>query len=156
MLELLDRKVKRGAGDKFKYKFEFKHISAMNVVHRHTINITGWEFTLFVHEKPVYKAPQCIFSLKGQIMDEVNGTVLFDIPNCLTDVNANTYWYSIYFKKPTGHEGWLDGAKYIIVDTLNPYFSIYPERVQNQNYKAPVKPVDFADYADIIEGQEDK
>lgn len=152
MFEIASRVIKRGAGDRFRYKFEFKHISAMNLVHRHPINIQGWEFTLFVHEKPVYRPEQCLFSLKGTVLDENNGNVIFEVPKCLTDVEPGTYWYSIYFKKPTGHDGWLDGAKYEIVETLNEYFSIYPEQVQNVNCKQPVKPCDFADYEEVING----
>lgn len=141
MFELLNRKVRKGAFDTFKYKMEYKHTSALGIVHRHPIDITGWEFTLFVHEKPVLTEDTIMFAVKGETL-HCGSNVLFKVSQCMTDVKPGTYWYSIRYKKPSGMIDWIDGAKYVIVETLHPYFDIYPDKVDHKNY-ATMRPKDY-------------
>lgn len=125
MITLAPRKVRKGNGDKFSLTFESEKISDTGLIFKYPIDISGWHFTLLVHENVEYRCETEIFSVDGEIGDGRTGVVYFFVPQEYTNVKAKTYWHSILIKRPNGKESITLSAKYIIAESLNDYFSIY-------------------------------
>lgn len=126
---LLPRKILRGNGDRFSLTFDNEEISKTGIVFKDPINIDGCAIRLLVHKKVEYRCHELVFSVEGEIPSPESGVVYFQISPEDTDVPPGTYWYSLLIRKPNGVESLTLSAKYIIARSLNPYYSIYENKM---------------------------
>lgn len=129
MKSLVPRKIMKGNGDKFSLTFDSEEITRGGLVFATPIDISGWQFSMLVHKNVEYRCRDLIFQVEGEVPTPENGVVYFFVPAELTDVKPGTYWYSLLITKPTGGETLTLSAKYIIAESLNPYFSIYKHKM---------------------------
>lgn len=122
------RIVKQGYSDKFSLKFGKEVVSACGLIFREPIDITGWNFELFFHKNVEMSCKDILFGLKGDVLDGKTGKVYFKIPDHETRMKPGTYWYTLQITKPNKTVTRSESAKFIIVESLNPYFSIYNKR----------------------------
>ena len=122
------RKVKRGYSDKFSLTFDREHVTKSGLVMREPMDITDWSFELYFHKGVEMTCDGVLFGLKGDVLDGTTGKVYFEISGERTDRAPGTYWYTLQIKKPNGKITRSESAKFIIVESLNPYFSIYNKR----------------------------
>lgn len=125
---LNNRKVKRGYSDKFSLTFDRERIYDNGLVFREPIDITGWDFKLFFHKGVEMTCAGTLFGLKGDVLNGETGKVYFKISGESTDIKPGTYWYTLRIRKPNGAVTYSNSAKFIIAESLNPYFSIYDKR----------------------------
>lgn len=124
-MQYLHRKIQKGREDKFRYKMERTHVSAIGIITSEPIDITGWSFKLYVHRGVELDVTNYLFSVEGIINDGRTGNVIFDIPADFTNIPSATYWYTITYIRADGVSGCQESMKYIIADSLNTYFDIY-------------------------------
>lgn len=125
---LNNRKVKRGCSDKFSLTLDREVIHENGLVFREPIDITGWDFKLYFHKEVEMTCAGTLFGLKGDVLDGSTGRVYFKIPCKSTDIKPGTYWYTLQITRPNGTVTCSDSAKFIVAESLNPYFSIYDKR----------------------------
>ncbi len=122
---LNNRKVKQGYSDKFLLTFDKESISKNGLIFREPMDITGWNFELYFHKGVELRCENILFGLKGDVLDGKTGKVYFKIPDYETRRKPGTYWYTLQITKPNNTVTRSESAKFIIVESLNPYFSIY-------------------------------
>lgn len=122
------RVVKQGYSDKFSLKFDKESISESGLVFREPMDITGWSFELFFHKNVEMHCKDMLFGLKGDVLDGKTGKVYFKIPDHETSRQPGTYWYTLQITKPNNIVTRSESAKFIIAESLNPYFSIYNKK----------------------------
>lgn len=124
MIPLANRKVHVGYEDKFCLTFD-KEVSRSGYIFREPMNITDWTFELFFHRGVEMNCQNTIFGVKGDVLDGLSGKVFFIIPAHETCRKPGTYWYTLQITRPNGKITRTESAKYVIAESLNPYYSIY-------------------------------
>ena len=122
------RRVKQGYSDKFSLTFDKETVSKSGLIFREPMDITGWYFELFFHKNVEMHCEDILFGLKGDVLDGKTGKVYFKIPDTRTNMKPGTYWYTLQIKKPNNSVTRSESAKFIIAESLNPYFSIYDKK----------------------------
>lgn len=128
MILLNNRKVKQGYSDKFSLTFDKETRSESGLIFREPMDITGWKFELFFHKDVEMKCSDMLFGLKGDVLDGKSGKVYFRIPDYQTNRTPGNYWYTLQITKPNKSITRSESAKFIITESLNPYFSIYKKK----------------------------
>lgn len=122
------RKVKQGYSDKFSLTFDKETITEGGLIFREPMDITNWNFELFFHKGVEMRCENVLFGLKGDVLDGKTGKVYFKISDTKTNMKPGTYWYTLQITKPNKTVTRSESAKFIIVESLNPYFSIYDKK----------------------------
>lgn len=122
------RKVKKGYSDKFSLTFDKERRTANGYIFREPMDITDWSFELYFHRNIEMCCKDILFGLRGDVLDGSTGKVYFRIPGHQTDRTPGTYWYTLEIKKPNGTITRSESAKFIITESMNPYFSIYDKK----------------------------
>ena len=125
---LTHRKVKQGYSDKFVLTFDRESKHDNGLIFREPRDISGWSFELFFHKNVELQCATALFGLKGDVLDGKTGKVYFKIPASETNRKAGTYWYTLQITKPNGAVVRSESAKFIIAESLNPYFSVYNKK----------------------------
>lgn len=124
-MRLVNRKILKGGGDKFSIMHDYEARSLMGIIERVPIDITDWTFKMLVHKHVQYDCEDLLFSVDGDVINGQTGLVYFTVPAEETDIHAGTYWYTVEITKPNGKKVQTQSAKYIISNSLNPYYNIY-------------------------------
>lgn len=124
---LKHRKIKRGHADKFAITLDSELKTRGGYIFREPIDITGWEFELYVHKGVELSCKDVLFGVRGDVLDGKTGKVYFAITHCQTQLPPGTYWYTVQIIKPNKRISQSESAKFIITESLNPYYSIYKE-----------------------------
>lgn len=125
MILLNHRTVHIGYSDKFTLTFDKETKSEGGLIFREPMDISGWDFELYFHTDVEMRCDNLLFGVKGDVLDGSTGKVFFKIPAHETNRKPGTYWYTLQITKPNKSVTRSDSAKFIIAESLNPYFSIY-------------------------------
>ena len=118
------RRVQRGTQDQFIIRINNEYRSPMGIAEETPLDITGWEFELYIHRNVEMNDNNIIYQTTGVVYGS-NGAVAFTIPAEETDIKPNVYWYTIRYTRPNGKTYQGTSSKYIIAESLNTYFSLY-------------------------------
>ena len=125
MRPLEHRRVKKAENDSYSFKIDVETISKLGIVTRTPVDLTDWNSRMYVHKHVEYCPDQLVFKTVGYAPNPENGIVFFLTPACKTDIKPGTYWYTVEYETPNGKKYRTESAKYEVVLSLNPYFSIY-------------------------------
>lgn len=124
VIPLANRKVHVGYEDRFSLTFD-KEVIRSGYVFQEPMDVTGWNFELYVHEDIEMQCSNILFGVKGDVLDGKSGKAYFIVPAHETCRKPGHYWYTIQVTRPNGTITRTNSAKYDIVQSLNPYFSIF-------------------------------
>lgn len=125
MRPLEHRRVKKAENDSYSFKIDVETVSKLGIVTCTPVDLTDWKFRMYVHKHVEYCPEQLVFKTVGYVPDPENGIIFFLTPACKTDIKPGMYWYSIEYETQNGKKYRTESAKYEVVLSLNPYFSIY-------------------------------
>lgn len=124
-MHLVNRKILKGRGDLFSIRHDIEKRSMMGIIQRTPIDVSNCTFTMYVHRHVEYECKDLLFSVEGIVANGEAGLVYFHVPAEETDIQPATYWYTVEMTKPNGKVVRTEAAKYIIANSMNPYYNIY-------------------------------
>ena len=122
---LKHKRIKQGVENMIHIHLHKEYVSKMGVVTHIPINLDGWKFKMYVHRHVEYCVEQLLFKTVGYVPNPEDGTVYFITTACKNDLDPGMYWYTVEYETPDGKVHKTHSAKYEIVKSFNPYFSIY-------------------------------